>query len=224
MGNGRYRLVGKLGYGGYSTIWLARDLQRAKTGSEIIPPLIDEFWAVGPNGKHRCLVTPPAQMGLFDAKEASTFGLFHRRWRGRISLSLFAGWPSYRVKALYTAVCELGNILVQFPDSIDSYSPSELYEKYGDPDPEAVVRLDGTPLSTNVPEQVFMPSWYGIPSNEIPLGQERIVLSDFGESFNPHRTSRFSSKTLPLLQPPEARFSNAPLSFSSDIWTLACNI
>ncbi|KAJ5374052.1 hypothetical protein N7517_006058 [Penicillium concentricum] len=29
---------------------------------------------------------------------------------------------------------------------------------------------------------------------------------------------------IPLLQPPEARFSDEPLSFASDIWTLACTI
>lgn len=114
LNKGRYRLVDKLGYGGYSTIWLARDLHRARyvavkaitadaststpdaststpeasllsslgnsppgLGSDIIPRLLDEFWIAGPNGKHRCVVTPPARMSLFDAKEASTFGLFH---------------------------------------------------------------------------------------------------------------------------------------------------
>lgn len=106
LNKGRYRLVDKLGYGGYSTIWLARDLHRARyvavkaitadasistpeaslsslgnsplgLGSEIIPRLLDEFWIAGPNGKHRLFITPPARMSLFDAKEASTFGLFH---------------------------------------------------------------------------------------------------------------------------------------------------
>lgn len=49
-------------------------------------------------------------------------------------------------------------------------------------------------------------------------------LSNFGELFNPHETLRFSSKTLPLLQPPETRFSDNPLSFASDVWSLACTI
>lgn len=45
-------------------------------GREILSPLIDEYWVVGLNGKHRCIVTAPTQMSLFDSKEASTFGLF----------------------------------------------------------------------------------------------------------------------------------------------------
>lgn len=107
---------------------------------------------------------------------------------------------------------------------IDHCSTSELYERFGEPESEAVVRLDGKPLLDGVPARVFIPGWFGVPSDEIVLGDEKIILSDFGESFNPDKELRFSSKTLPLLQPPEARFSDQPLSFPSDIWTLACTI
>lgn len=118
---GRYQLVDKLGYGGYSTTWLARDLQNARyvavkvivsdasernseasllhflwkssyrPGKEILPHLIDEFWITGPNGKHRCIVTFPAQMSLFDAKEASTFGLFRPKVAQSIIAQLIRG-------------------------------------------------------------------------------------------------------------------------------------
>ena len=79
-------------------------------------------------------------------------------------------------------------------------------------------------MPNGVPARVFIPGWFGIGSDDIGPGEGKIILSDFGESFNPHKTHRFSSKTLPLLQPPEARFSDEPLSFASDIWTLACTI
>lgn len=121
LDEGRYRLVDKLGYGGYSTIWLARDLRRARyvavkaitadssihtpeasliyslgnsppgPGSEIFPPLFDEFWVAGPNGKHRCIVTPPARMSLFDAREASTVGLFRPNVARSIIAQLIRG-------------------------------------------------------------------------------------------------------------------------------------
>ncbi|PLB45709.1 hypothetical protein P170DRAFT_512354 [Aspergillus steynii IBT 23096] len=175
-------------------------------GREIIPPLLDEFWLAGPNGKHRCIVTAPAQMSLFDAKEASIFGLF----QPKVAQSIIAQL--------------IRNILVQFPRSVDRFSTPELYERFGEPEPEAVVRLDGKPLSDGVPAHVYLPGWFGVRSDEIAFGEEKIILSDFGESFNPHETPRFSSKTHSLLQPPEARFSDEPLSFASDIWTLACTI
>ncbi|KAJ6125259.1 CMGC/SRPK protein kinase [Penicillium samsonianum] len=236
LDNARYRVIDKLGYGGYSTIWLARDFRKARyvavkvitadaslitslgntlsrSGKGFIPPLIDEFWIAGPNGKHKCIVTPPALMSLFDAKEASTFGLFRPKVAQSIVAQLIHG-----VAFLYSEhIVYDGNILVQFPKAIDHLSTSELYEKFRKPEPEAIVRLDGKPFTNGVPTQ------FGVRSEDIDFS-ERIILSDFGESFNPHISPKFSSKTLPLLQPPEARFSDEPLSFASDIWSLACTI
>ncbi|RJE23451.1 Protein kinase domain protein [Aspergillus sclerotialis] len=208
LDKGRYRLVDKLGYGGYSTIWLARDLQRAKyvavkvitansstrtpetslayslrnsapvPGSEILPPLFNDFWVTGPNGKHRCIVTPPARMSLFDAREASTIGLFRPKVARSIIAQLIRG-VAFLQSRYYI---HLGNILVQFPTT------SELYERFGEPQSEAVVHLDGKPLSNSVPARVFIPGWFGVRSDDIVPGEDKIILSDFGESFNPHKT------------------------------------
>ncbi|KAJ5642290.1 hypothetical protein N7490_006290 [Penicillium lividum] len=252
LNNGRYRLVDKLGFGGYSTIWLARDLQMARyvavkvitadaslnaseasllcslgnspsrPGRETIPPLIEQFWAIGPNGKHRCLVTLPARMSLFDAKEASSFGLFRPKVAQSIIAQLIRGVAFLHSEDIVHGDLHLGNILVRFPKAIDRFPTSDLYERFGEPEPEAVLRIDGNPLSEGVPNNVYVPGWFGACSDDIILGEEKIIISDFGESFNPHKTLRLSSKTLPILQPPEARFSDKPLSFASDIWTLAC--
>jgi serine/threonine-protein kinase SRPK3 len=87
-----------------------------------------------------------------------------------------------------------------------------------------VVRVDGQPLEGHMPTKVYIPGWFGVPSNELTLGRDKIMISDFGESFNPQTLSKRFSKTLPLLQPPETRFSDEPLSFPFDIWTLTCTI
>lgn len=47
-----------------------------RPGGDIVRPLLDDFWVAGPDGRHRCLVAPPARMSLFDAKESSEIGLF----------------------------------------------------------------------------------------------------------------------------------------------------
>ncbi|KAJ6184676.1 hypothetical protein N7519_005977 [Penicillium mononematosum] len=70
----------------------------------------------------------------------------------------------------------LGNILVQFPEFIDRYSTSELYEKFGKPQSEAVVRQDSMPLSNGIPTHVFIPGWFGVRSVNIALRKERIIL------------------------------------------------
>nr|AFK23407.1 protein kinase [Cordyceps militaris] len=49
-GEPRYRVLLKLGFGGFATVWLARDLER-------IIQLLDVFTIQGPNGFHECLVT-----------------------------------------------------------------------------------------------------------------------------------------------------------------------
>lgn len=96
--DGRYRVVHKLGFGGYSTIWLAKDeqsnhyvaikvgaadapasehenrivtrlLSSTDPGRQYIRPLLDHFTITGPNGRHSCLVMTPARLSLRDAKE-----------------------------------------------------------------------------------------------------------------------------------------------------------
>ncbi|KAL2699061.1 hypothetical protein AAEP93_010449 [Penicillium crustosum] len=163
-------------------------------------------------------------MSLFDAKEASTFGLFRPKVARSIIAQLIHGVAFLHSEYIVHGDLHLGNILLRFPEAIDRLSTLKLYEKFGKPEAETIVRLDGKPSTNGVPGQVFIPGWFGVCSKDVELGEERIILNDFGESFNPHISPKLSSKTLPLLQPPEARFSDQPLPFAADIWKLACTI
>ena len=94
---GRYRIVHKLGFGSFSTVWLARD-ERAnryvaikiavagETGEsqentitrflqdkvhpwkDLILSTLDGFFLTGPNGKHECIVTVPARVSVVMAQ------------------------------------------------------------------------------------------------------------------------------------------------------------
>lgn len=83
---GRYRVIHKLGHGGFGTVWLCRDLQdpgyvavkviagdvapenlpdltlmqldRSAPGAEYIAIPMDTFSVAGPNGSHQCTVLP----------------------------------------------------------------------------------------------------------------------------------------------------------------------
>lgn len=98
----RYRVVHKLGYGTYSTIWLAHDRQRAAyvavkistadapsreveilrtltnsqpdhPGWAMIPRIQNQFVLQGPNGCHRCHVEFPARSSVATAKFCCCF-------------------------------------------------------------------------------------------------------------------------------------------------------
>lgn len=101
--HGRYHIVDKLGFGGYSTIWLARDTRMEKyvavkigianvflnetkilralssssvhPGRQLIPLPLDEFEVRGPNGTHPCYTMTPAQCSLTDVSFSRLFPL-----------------------------------------------------------------------------------------------------------------------------------------------------
>ncbi|KAJ6093034.1 protein kinase domain protein [Penicillium sp. IBT 16267x] len=118
-----------------------------------------------------------------------------------------------------------GNILLQPSREFDQLSTEKLYEQYGEPILEPVNRLDGQKVPPGVPKHGILPIWLGEASENITLQEARILLSDFGETFSPAQKKKFESHTPLLIRPPEARFEpTKPLTFSSDIWTLACTI
>jgi serine/threonine protein kinase len=119
----------------------------------------------------------------------------------------------------------LGNILIKVPPAFDQITGEELYEKYGAPELDPVVHLDGQPLPLGVPSRGIASIWLGEASEKITPPEARILLSDFGEAFSYPKELKYESRTPLVIRPPEARFEpNRPLSFPSDIWTLACTI
>ncbi|KAE8368145.1 kinase-like domain-containing protein [Aspergillus caelatus] len=240
----RYRVVHKLGHGTYSTIWLARDeifntnvavkicraspnrfeidilaklsnpKQSSNIGRAIIPSILDKFNIQGPNGDHVCLVTSPARMSVSDAKE-SWISLFQLEVARAIAAQLgFVHGDVHR-----------GNLLFPSSREFTEMSTEQTYKEYGEPELESVSRLDGQKLPTGVPEYGVVPIWLGESSENVTLPESRILLSDFGEAFSPAKEEKFESHTPLLIRPSEARFEpTKSLTFSSDIWSLACTI
>ncbi|KAF5027107.1 hypothetical protein F66182_819 [Fusarium sp. NRRL 66182] len=247
----RYRVVHKLGYGASSTIWLARDralsryvavkvgtadsdqkeveilsrLRDEKPWRDFLPPILDRFSVHSPNGNHPCFVTTPARCSLADTKEASGSRLFQLPVARSLSAQLVMAVAYIHKQGLVHGDLHMGNILLRLPSTLDQLSEEELYNKFDPPDPEPVRRADGKPLPPGVPQHVFPPIWLGHASEKALLSESKILLSDFGTAFWPAKESRLQSYTPLEIRPPEARFEpTAPLSFPSDIWSLACTL
>ncbi|UPL04352.1 hypothetical protein LCI18_015286 [Fusarium solani-melongenae] len=233
----RYRVVHKLGYGTFSTTWLAQDetlskyvavkvdtadsdqkevdilthlsnptLQDGNRGKELILPMLDRFSVHGPNGTHPCFVTAPARCSLADAKEASGSRLFQLPVARSLAAQLAIAVAYTHKRGLVHGDLHLGNILLQLPSTLDQLSDKQLYDQFDPPDPEPVL-------------------WLGDASEKVPLSESKLLLADFGTAFYPAQESRLRSYTPLEIRPPETRFEpTTPLSFASDIWSLACTI
>ncbi|KAF3481304.1 uncharacterized protein GIQ15_04063 [Arthroderma uncinatum] len=253
--DGRYRIVHKLGFGGYSIIWLARDLKINRyvaikimiangnsqdcnilrhlgdlknndSAKSLISSMSDEFVVAGPNGEHRCVVTAPASMSLSDAKDASYSRLFQLSTARVIAAQLVQAIAFLHSRGIVHADIHPGNILLPLSRDINILSLEELYLQYGRPNLEPIKRLDNSPLAAGVPTHAVVPMWLGKNGQHIsPTEASGILLTDFGESFQPSVTIRHHSNTTIIFSPPEVRFmAQVPLSFPSDIWSLACTI
>lgn len=255
--HGRYRVVHKLGYGTYSTTWLARDEQSNKyvavkistadsnpkeadivssltcrhrsadndLAEAMVPSILDRFTVQGPNGEHACYVTPPARASLSALKDGSWVRLFQLDVARALAAQLVLAVDYVHSQGIVHGDLHLGNILLKVPPSFDQLSPEQLYEEYGAPELEPVIHLDGDPLPPGVPSYGVAPIWLGEASEKIMLAEARILLSDFGEAFSYPKELKYTSRTPLVIRPPEAWFEpESPLSFQSDIWSLACTI
>ncbi|KAI2814035.1 hypothetical protein CBS115989_8916 [Aspergillus niger] len=96
-----------------------------RPGGDIVRPLLDDFWVAGPDGRHRCLVAPPARMSLFDAKESSEIGLFQPKVAQLIIAQFICGVAFLHSKNIVHGDIHLENILVEFPKAIDTLPDTE---------------------------------------------------------------------------------------------------
>ncbi|CEJ60084.1 hypothetical protein PMG11_08671 [Penicillium brasilianum] len=251
-----YRVVHKLGFGTYSTTWLAIDtitnryvaikvgagysnpvevdvitcLQtsssiEASVISTVIPPVFDAFEIVGPNGKHPCYVTAVGGANLESAKSNSHKRLFPLDVARAMAAQLIIAVTHVHEKGFVHGDVNLSNVVQRLPFNMDELSVEAIYEEFGDPVRRPILRLDDQPLTAAIPNEGIEPIWLGKTCDEITLSEAKIMLIDFGESYVPSLQARHESNSHSAYQPPEALWNTrTPMTFSSDIWTLACSL
>lgn len=90
---------------------------------------------------------------------------------------------------------------------------------------DPVTSFKNEPLPVGVPTHGVVSVWLGKKSSLLSLSEANIFLSDFGVSYMPSETTRLYSSIPLAFTPPESEFQpEIPLSFSSDVWSLACTV
>lgn len=111
----RYKVIHKLGHGGFATVWLAHDLVRKRyvamkilaarlsrdcpevetlrrlrtapehNGKRFVMSMLDHFWVVGPNGRHLCVVSEVAGPSIKQFNECPGQARGSRRLRAEVA-------------------------------------------------------------------------------------------------------------------------------------------
>ncbi|KAL2018690.1 hypothetical protein VTK56DRAFT_525 [Thermocarpiscus australiensis] len=223
---GRYEIVHKLGFGGYSTIWLARDrrLQRSESthpGQLFIPRLLDDFTVDGPNGRHLCLVQEFAACSITVAKEWSSNNMFPVETARSIAAQLILRLSYLHSRGVCHGDLHMHNFFIYGLD-IDHLSPDELYSRYA-LDTAPVRRGDGAAPEPHAPP-------YAVRSMPIKTPADKLVdpiikISDYGTAYVPTTDNPDPQLYTPTLyQPPEALFGDRIMPFAADIWTFGVNL
>lgn len=119
-------------------------------------------------------------------------------------------------------------MLVKTTSSLDDLSIQQFRERFNDPDKVPITRVDGLPLTRHAPAYAVLPVDLGKAARVYTVADAQgLLLTDFGEAFSPaieKRLRRDSHTPLPGRAPETFFEPDAPLSFPSDIWTLAAAV
>ncbi|KAK4040217.1 protein kinase dsk1 [Parachaetomium inaequale] len=243
---GRYEIVHKLGFGGYSTIWLARDrhLQRyvslkiliarqtsESNEAEMLRLLSDRSFESAHPG-HRFVprllddFTLDGPNGRHLCLEWSSNNMFPVETARSIAAQLILGLSYLHSRGVCHGDLHIHNFLI-YGRNIDHLSPDELYTRYAF-NTAPVRRVDGAPPEPHAPPYAVYSMPIETPANE--LADPTIKISDYGTSFVTTTTDNNPPPELctpTLYLPPEVLFSDdrtVIMPLAADIWTFGVNL
>ncbi|KAK5937051.1 hypothetical protein PMZ80_010591 [Knufia obscura] len=206
--NGRYVVIQKLGFGGFSTVWLARDLQQSRyvalklttaqsakdlreidfqrcllrsSSSDLqISEILDQFTFTGPNGRHICLVFEVygPDLSMLADRLHKVRPDIGREISGQITTSLAY---MHRQDVAFGDL-STHNILLGLED-LTNWSVEKLYQALGEPKSEEVTTNGTTPpigAFEHAPRGTYSPiEWDNV---DLVLLNPKVVLTDLNEA------------------------------------------
>ncbi|KAL2752853.1 hypothetical protein ACRALDRAFT_1058617 [Sodiomyces alcalophilus JCM 7366] len=183
----RYRVVDKLGFGGYSTVWLAHDTQAkcyvaVKVGTTNSPSretdILRQLSTVAPVSSPACQGpdsiprildefqvegpngTHPCYtmpLAACDLRTASYSQIFPVDVARALSGRVVLAVAYIHARGYAHGDIHLRNILTRLPSQLNKLSIDQLYEEYGEPEEIQITRRDGKPLTPNIPSMAVTP-------------------------------------------------------------------
>ncbi|KAH7128946.1 kinase-like domain-containing protein [Dactylonectria macrodidyma] len=243
----RYRVVHKLGFGGFFTVWLADD---AASGRWIALKIVAaresstyearsiisnhltipdtrlfsvtdrHFWIDGPNGRHICLVMP-----VFgpDMSRLSR-GIYSRMKPGfvaEVSLQAACALALLHSNGLCHGDFTTSNMVLRLKDDFGSYSDSDLFKLFGSPQTAPLRTYSGKPSGPHGPRYIVV--LLDLCSSSTNVLSSEICIIDFDQSFST-TGSALEQPGIPAKYMAPEVIVGQPASPASDIWALGCAI
>ncbi|KAF2861390.1 kinase-like protein [Piedraia hortae CBS 480.64] len=239
--NERYRILHKLGYGSFSTVWAARDEQKqryvaikipvadapstletsilrtlaeSKTehpGMAYLPTLLDEFELVGPNGTHNCIVTEVYGVSVGLDLEDEHVPLLASAARRR-QREVLQAVDCLHQHGIVHGDLYTGNVVWTLR-GVDDLTEEEFLRFFCYAQIKEVKSKDGSPLPPNVPRYLVKHDYRPTQA----WNEDDIMLIDFGQAF--HLNSPPDGLVTPLqYRAPEIVFEET-LDEKVDVWS-----
>lgn len=210
-------------------------LPEDQPGQSHLNQMLDCFSLAGPNGIHNCLVLELLGPSVADVVDscckddrlpASLAKAFSRQALQGLDLlarhSIGHGGNATRIICLCVILILLSdihprNLAIEAPD-MSTWDEKSLFERLGEPEIGSVSRLDGEPLSGNIPSYLVRPARF--KKRDILQASSTVRIIDFGEAFFENDVP--STIHTPLaVRAPEAIFGDV-LDRRVDLWSAGC--
>ncbi|KAF1842922.1 serine protein kinase [Cucurbitaria berberidis CBS 394.84] len=243
--DGRYRILHKLGWGAYSTVWAVRDQrehtyvavkvsvsergeksreskvlranQSEQPGSPHLVSMLDQFLIDGPNGTHDCLVLELVGPSVADLLETRFRG---ERLPGRLAKQIakqaLVGLDYLHAQKIGHGDIHTRNLALTLPP-LHSLREEEFFQKLGKPETGSLRSVDGNPLDPGMPEYLVRPTCFTVHKS---LLASPIRIVDFGESFLSNEIPDMLHTPL-VVRAPEMIFGDE-FNYRVDLWSMGC--